>query len=163
MKPALLVLDPQNDFFESDNPNLAGFQASVPTINSAIAIFRERGWPVVFIQHTSKDKPAGSHAWEIYERFDHQPGDTRLSKTRHNAFWDTELDQLLKSHQVDFVLVSGYVAEYCVLSTLRGALERSYRGAILEGCIASLEERYTRFTLDISPHISLVELIEAAK
>jgi hypothetical protein len=29
MKPALLILDPQNDFFGDDNPNLAEFQTAV--------------------------------------------------------------------------------------------------------------------------------------
>jgi hypothetical protein len=33
MKPALLILDPQNDFFGDDNPNLSEFQAAV-TLNS---------------------------------------------------------------------------------------------------------------------------------
>ena len=59
---------------------------------------------------------------------------------------------------MDFVVVAGYIAEYCVLSTLRGALERGYRGAILYQAIASLDSRYTRFTVEISPHIALVDL-----
>ena len=56
MKPALLVVDPQNDFFESDNPNLVEFQRVLPTINSAISIFKKQGWLVIFIQHTSSKK-----------------------------------------------------------------------------------------------------------
>ena len=158
MKPVLLAVDPQNDFFQQDNPNLAKFQATIPIINSAIALFRERYWPVIFVQHVSRKKPVSSQAWAIYERFNSKPDDVRLSKTHPNAFWNTELDSLLKSYQVDFVVVTGYMAEQCVLSTLRGASERAYRGAILEKSIASLDNRYTQFTLEISPHISLDEL-----
>ncbi|MFO7539566.1 MAG: isochorismatase family protein, partial [Chloroflexota bacterium] len=60
-----------------------------------------------------------------------------------NAFWETELDALLQSDGVDFVVVSGYVAEFCVLSTGRGALERGYRSAILADGIAGMNGRYT--------------------
>jgi nicotinamidase-related amidase len=158
MKPALLILDPQNDFFGDDNPNLTEFQAAVPTINAAIALFRQRGWPVVFVQHSSASKPAGSYAWAIHEQFDCQPGDTRLSKRHYNAFWETELDALLQSDGVDFVAVSGYIAEFCVLSTVRGGLERGYRSAILADGIAGMNGRYTQFTLALSPRITLAEL-----
>ena len=157
MKPALLVLDPQNDFFEEDNPNLAAFRATIPVINSASAFFRERRWPVLFVQHISHDKPAGSHAWAIHAGFDCTAQDIQFSKTHPNAFWQTELDTLLKSRQVDFVVLAGYLAEQCVLATLRAALEHAYRGAILENSIASLDDRHTRFVLEISPHISLDE------
>jgi nicotinamidase-related amidase len=158
MKPALLILDPQNDFFGDDNPNLTEFQATVPTINAAIALFRQCGWPVVFVQHSSASKPAGSHAWAIHEQFDCGPDGTRLSKRHYNAFWETELDALLQSDGVDFVVVSGYVAEFCVLSTVRGALERGYRSAILADGIAGMNGRYTQFTLALSPRITLAEL-----
>jgi nicotinamidase-related amidase len=158
MKPALLILDPQNDFFGDDNPNLAEFQAAVPTINAAIALFRQRGWPVVFVQHSSSSKPAGSYAWAIHEQFDCRPDDTRLSKRHYNAFWETELDALLQSGRVDFVVVAGYVAEFCVLSTVRGALERGYRSAILADGIAGMNGRYTQFALELSPRITLAEL-----
>jgi len=158
MKTALLILDPQNDFFGDDNPNLAEFQMAVPTINAAIALFRQRRWPVVFVQHSSADKPAGSYAWAIHEQFDCRPDDIRLSKRHYNAFWETELDALLQSDGVDLVVVAGYVAEFCVLSTARGALERGYRSAILTEGIAWMNGRYTQFTLALSSRITLAEL-----
>jgi nicotinamidase-related amidase len=86
MKHALLVLDPQNDFFEEGNPNLGEFQATIPVVNRAMQLFHERGLPVIFMQHTSLKKPAGSHAWEIHPSFESQPEDIRLIKERENAF-----------------------------------------------------------------------------
>jgi len=68
------------------------------------------------------------------------------------------LDATLKEQQVDSVVITGYLSERCVLSTLQGALERSYNGVVLEGAIASLNNRFTQFTLEISPHISVDEV-----
>jgi nicotinamidase-related amidase len=158
MNPALLVLDPQNDFFAEDNPNLSAFQVTVPLINNACAIFRTHKWPVAFIQHTSQNKPSGSIAWQIHDGFESKPDDLRLSKAHYNAFWNTKLDSILKSLQIELVVICGYVAEYCVLSTLRGALERSYRAVLLKDAIASLDDRYTHFVMEISPTITLQEL-----
>jgi len=42
MPPVLVILDPQNDFFGSDNPNLTGFLETIPVINQAIDFFTNR-------------------------------------------------------------------------------------------------------------------------
>jgi nicotinamidase-related amidase len=140
MVPALLVLDPQNDFFCPENPNLAGFMKTVPIINAAIGFFRRRGWPVVFVQHTSKSKPRGSQGWQIYEGFELAPTDVYVLKTRQNAFLVSDLEANLASRQVDRILLSGYVAEYCVSSTFRAAEQLGYQVIALAGGVASLDK-----------------------
>lgn len=157
---ALLILDPQNDFFEEHNPNLSAFQATVPVINAAIAIFRDQHLPIIFVQHTSKRKPEGSDLWKIYPHFSHHPDDICLNKNHYSAFWQTDLETILKAKQIDSVIVCGYLSEFCVLSTLRAAMERGFEAAILEGSIASLDDHRTQFTLEISPKIRLEQLIE---
>jgi nicotinamidase-related amidase len=161
MKPVLLIIDPQNDFFSASNPNAGAFEATIPVINQAIALFRERGWSIVFVQHTSNRLPARSQPWLIDERFDCRPTDTRIFKTTGNAFWNTGLDSLLRSIRIDTVVISGYIAEQCVLSTLRGAEERGYQAVLLEGGIAGMDDRYTQFTMEISNRISAEGLLAA--
>lgn len=163
MNPALLVIDPQNDFFDSDNPNLVEFQRVLPTINSAIAFFKKQGWLIVFIQHTSSKKKPGTHAWEIYEGFNGVAESSKISKKYPNSFWRTKLYSLLKSAQVDFVVIAGFCSEHCVLSTLRGAYERGYKGVILRDGIASLDDKYTSFILNISKNFSLDEVLAMSK
>ena len=158
MNTALLILDTQNDFFAADNPNLAAFEAAVPLINAAIAHFRAANSGPIFVQHTAERKPAGSQPWAIYDRIDCRPIDVRFNKTTENAFWNTGLDALLRSQRVGRVIIAGFVSERCVLSTLRGAAERGYEAAVLEGGIAGFDDRYTQFTLEISPRVSLEAL-----
>jgi len=155
---ALLVLDPQNDFFGEDNANVKAFLATIPVINSGISYFRDVQWPVIFVQHTSKRKLEGSELWKIHPAFDFQEHDKYVNKTDNNAFWKTELEDILKSFKVKSLIVCGYLSEYCVLSTLRGAEERGFQAAILDGAIASLEDRFTQLTLEISPTVSLESL-----
>jgi nicotinamidase-related amidase len=158
MRPALLVLDPQNDFFKSDTPNLEQFQRVATNINLAIRRFRQESWPFIFILHTSSHKPEGSFAWGVYKEFDCRTEDAWLSKSHHNAFWETDLHTFLLSEQVTFVLVAGYLSEYCVLSTYRGALERGYAVAILADGIASTTPANTKFVLEITEVATLEQV-----
>jgi nicotinamidase-related amidase len=158
MKPTLLIIDPQNDFFAPDNPSIAEFRAAVATINDAISLFRENHWPIVFVQHSSRVKPMGSPQWAIYKGFDCHSEEARLYKTEPNAFWETELESLLKVCHIDLVVVAGFLAEQCVLSTYRGAIERGFHAAILEDAIASLNPEYSRFVREISQTVTMGDL-----
>jgi nicotinamidase-related amidase len=149
MKPALLVLDPQNDFFDDENPNLDGFNATIGVINSLVEESHRRGWPVVVIQQTGPQKPAGSPEWQIYPAFQFAPTDIFVQKTRQNAFWQTDLEKILHSKGVDVVFLAGYAAEFCVLTTFRAAGERGFSAWLIEGAAAAITPQYTPFVYDI--------------
>lgn len=93
MKSALLIVDPQNDFFGDDNPNLPEFQRVAVTINRAIAFFREYSLPIIFLQGTAPHKQAGTHLWEVHRGFDCRPDDIRVTTAYQNAFWNTNFSR----------------------------------------------------------------------
>jgi nicotinamidase-related amidase len=53
-----------------------------------------------------------------------------------NAFSNTRLEEVLKSHAVTDVAICGVVASICIDSTGRGAFERGYRVHVLADCIS---------------------------
>ncbi len=160
MKPLLLVVDVQNGFFGDDNPNLPAFYDAVEVINSAIALFRAQNLPIAFVQHISARKVPGTPAYALYDKLDYHPDDPKVSKRHHDAFWQTDLHDVLQQLQADYAVVVGFYAEFCVLSSYRGALARGYEAAILQGATASLDSQRTQFTLDICNTITFGELRE---
>jgi nicotinamidase-related amidase len=158
INPALVVVDPQNDCFAAGNPNIRQFQNSVLVINSAIGLFHRQGWPVVFMQHTSREKPLGSRQWAIHNSFDVRPGDVCLPKSHKDAFVDTHLDLLLAGRDVELVVIAGYMSEGAVLATYHAALRHDYRAAILRGGVASLDREAHRLLTATTRQISLEEL-----
>ncbi len=154
MPPALVILDAQNDFFGSDNPNLAGFLATIPVINRTIVYFHQHGWPVIFLQHTSAKKPEGSKQWEIYEQFVRAPEDIFLTKAKQDAFEGSLLQKTLEARKAAQFLLAGYLAEYCVLTTYRAARQIGYSVLILKGGTASLD--CSTSLSDIGPDIRLI-------
>jgi nicotinamidase-related amidase len=135
----LILLDPQNDFFDSDNPNLTGFSETIPVINQAIDFFHQQDWPVIFIQHSSVGKPENSKQWEVYDRFDRSPQDICITKGKQNAFEGSLLQNTLQARKATQLLLCGYVAEYCVLTTYQAATLLGYQTFILKGGTASLD------------------------
>jgi len=63
-----------------------------------------------------------------------------VQKSFSNAFWETELDSILKREGVDCVVISGFAAEYCVLFTYNGAVERGYNAFLLQNGIAGFSD-----------------------
>lgn len=136
MNIAFILLDPQCDFFGDDNPSLAAFKRTIPIINRVSKYCHEHSLPVVIIQHTSPKLPAHTPPWEIYPQILFRPEDRILRKHYQNAFWKSQLNQLLRGLHIDTLLIAGYMAEHCVLSTYRGAVERGFKPTLLADGIA---------------------------
>jgi nicotinamidase-related amidase len=139
MKPALLVIDVQKQFFKDDPDTEKSLNNAFQYIVPSIALFHEKKFPIVFVQHMEEDeglKP-GTEGFEMPEAFDVQPGDLRITKTYNNSFNKTDLHAQLKALEIDTLIVTGYCAEWCILSTLRGAWDLDYKAIVLLGGIAS--------------------------
>ncbi|CAM4407803.1 isochorismatase family protein [Paenibacillus phoenicis] len=129
MKPALLIIDMQQVFL--NHPRI---QSEIPGvceyINAVADLFREAGRPVVVVQ--DQDGGVGTPGYEVIPEVKILESDLRISKAWSNSFWKTNLEELLREHDTDFVVVCGFAAEYCVTFTFNGAVERGFGAAILQ-------------------------------
>jgi nicotinamidase-related amidase len=151
MKPALLVIDVQKAFFDI-NPTIAqSLDDAILYINAAIALFREKGLPVICIQHMEEEEDLvpGQEGFDLPEALKILPTDLHIHKTYGNAFNQTPLEEELRKLGLDTVIITGFCAEYCVLSTARGAEDLDLKAIVLRGSLAS----------GVPEHIKLVENI----
>jgi nicotinamidase-related amidase len=157
MKPALLVIDVQKQFFEEDAATADSLKGAVWHINQAVKLFRAKKLPVVYVQHIDEASGPlpGTPGFELPDSFDVQPEDIRISKTYNNAFNKTGLADKLKALDVDTLIITGYCAEWCILSTTRGAWDLDYKAILLQGSIASGSAEAVRFVEGVSDTISL--------
>jgi len=138
MKPALLVVDLQNEFFEEGSPALGSLRSAVEYVNAAIGLFRKLEAPVIVVRDV--DDPGrlpGNTRFEVHPSVEVRPEDAHVDKLHCNAFWKTDLEEKLRASGVDFVVITGFCAEYCVLGTFRGAQERGFAAAVLRNALAS--------------------------
>ncbi|MDR4306024.1 cysteine hydrolase [Chelatococcus sambhunathii] len=65
------------------------------------------------------------------------PGEPVIDKPGKGAFYQTDLELMLRNRGVDTLLVCGVTTEVCVNTTVREANDRGYRCVVLDDCCAS--------------------------
>jgi len=163
MKPALLVIDVQKEFYKDGPTTAQSLDSAIEYINAAIALFRERNLPVISIQHMDADEKLvlGVEGFELPDKLKILPTDLHIHKTHGNSFCKTSLAGELRKLDVDTVIITGFCAEYCVLSTARGAEDLDLTPIILRDAIASGSQENIKFVESISSLISYGALKKA--
>jgi len=156
MRPALLVIDVQKEFYKSSTQTAKSLSDAVEFINAAIELFRAKNLPIFCIQHMSEkeDFVPGKDGFELPDELKILPSDPHISKTYGNSFNKTSLQSDLNKLNIDTVIITGFCAEYCVLSTYRGAQDLDLTPIILRGSIASGSLENINFVESISEIIS---------
>lgn len=95
-----------------------------------------------FTPHRQSDfarhKSPGSPEAELMPELDVRPEDYRVgSKRSFDSFYGTQLEILLRSLDVDTLLIGGCNTNTCVLATVFGAYVRGFRVVVLSDCVAS--------------------------
>jgi len=156
MKPALLVIDVQKAFFAIDQATTQSLNNAIEYINAAIPLFREKGLPVICVQHMDEGEKLlpGEPGFDLPDELNILPSDLHIHKTYGNAFNKTPLADELRELGVDTVIITGFCAEYCVLSTCRGAEDLDLTPIILRDSLASSVADNIRFVESVNNIIS---------
>lgn len=138
-RAGLLVLDMQSYFLNiSSHAFIPSAAAILPNLQALLIAFATRGLPIVFTRHTNTPADAGLMArwWKDFLRPDSPmseivPGlDTTkgivIEKHQYDAFYLTDLEQVLHTKKVDQVLVTGVMTHLCCESTARSAFTRGF-------------------------------------
>ncbi len=156
MKPALLVIDVQKRFFEQSPTTARSLESAIEYINATIALFREKNLPVFCVQQVDQEDKLvpGEEGFDLPESLKILPTDVHIHKLYGNSFHKTPLASHLRDLGVDTVIVTGFCAEYCVLSTVRGAEDLDLEPIVLRGSLASGVPENIRFVESIGDVIS---------
>jgi nicotinamidase-related amidase len=151
------VIDIQNDFFNISQACADSLKSAIQYVNAAIALFRKKNLPVVAVQHKSveDDLVPGNPGFDIPEAVKLEPSDLRIVKTYGNSFNKTGLAERLKELGVDTIIITGFCAEECVLSTYKGAEDVDFKPIILKGAIAAVNLEHLKYVEEITDTATL--------
>jgi nicotinamidase-related amidase len=154
MKLGLMIIDMQKEFYTGRT--VSQMDSATEYINAVIPLFEARGLPVIWVQDVDEEGGVvpGKDCFEFIDSLQPGPEAIRIHKKYGNSFNKTDCDRILKENGIDTVVITGFCAEYCVLSTYRGAKDLDYFPVILKNGIASVEEANKEFVENISDVIS---------
>jgi len=164
---ALLVIDMQMFFLDPASPTyVCGGPAALPTVKRLTAAFRAAGRPVIFTRHVHHPNGCdlgimgwwwegkcleGSVESEIHPDLAPLPGEKVVFKHRYSAFFNTDLETVLRCLKIEDLVVSGIMTNLCCESTARDAYFRDYRVFIpADGTATITEELHLASLLNLA-------------
>lgn len=63
-----------------------------------------------------------------------------IRKKKHSVFFETELDQVLRDHEVETVYFAGLQTQICIMTSMADASFRGYRAVAIEECVVSTRD-----------------------
>ena len=124
---ALLVIDVQNGVVEGAHER----DAVVANVGTLVEQARDKGVPVVWVQHSSDGLAKGSDEWRIVPELTPDEAEPLVEKTYADSFEDTNLETVLSSLGVGRLVVAGAQTDECIRSTLHGAIVRGYDATLV--------------------------------
>ena len=155
-RPLALVLDLQELFTSAEGPlkNVAA-ASLIENVNGLLKTLREKRLPIVYSSYVLaddlsdagliKDNPlvkqgyfcAGSSWMEWDSRLHTWDSDIYISHNRPSAFWGGGLREILKSLDIDVLLLCGLSVNNAVSSTARDAFARDIPTVVIKDCTGS--------------------------
>jgi len=86
----------------------------------------------------------GTWDYELVDALAPQPGDLRVHKPRYSAFFNSQLDSILRARGIRTLVFVGIASNVCVESTLRDGFHLEYFGVMLDDATHHLGPDFIR-------------------
>ena len=155
---ALVVIDDQRDFLHPDGwyarsgVDISHMRRVIEPTRVLLAAARTATVPVVWTRHGYKDGSDGgpfmelrpflrdgglrqdTWGYELLDEFAVADGDWFVEKSRLSAFFNTNLELVLRALHAETVLITGVLTNQCVAATSKDAMFRDFRPIVVEEC-----------------------------
>ncbi|MCP4306864.1 MAG: cysteine hydrolase, partial [bacterium] len=139
---------------------------TIAPTNALIAAWRDLGRPVIFTRFQAGETPSLLWTWSnqihapvncckigfhrtypdiegereaiaVIDELDCRPEDPQIDKYWYGAMFPTNLKDLLLSHDVQGIIVTGTVTQICVEDTVRQAFHEGFKVIVAEDAVSS--------------------------
>ncbi|MEO0004642.1 MAG: isochorismatase family cysteine hydrolase [candidate division WOR-3 bacterium] len=155
-RSALLVIDMQKFFLDPSSPTFtSGGLAIVPNLKMLVKEFRQANRPVIYTCHVHHPEgiDAGIMKWwwqgmciegtpesRVIDEIAPLPNEKIVYKHRYSAFYNTDLETVLRCLKIEDLVITGIMTNMCCESTARDAYYRDYRVFFLADGTGTINE-----------------------
>jgi isochorismate hydrolase len=157
---ALLVVDMQKFFSQTtSHAFIPSIEAIVPNISNLINYYRAHNLLVIFTKHVNTPKNAGlmNKRWRDIIELNYTQSEiieeliildsVVIEKTQYDAFYNTNLEELLKNCKVNKLVITGVMTHLCCETTARSAFVRGFENYFVIDATATYNETFHMGTL----------------
>jgi len=161
LKPgdALLLVDIQNDFLPGGSLGVPNGNRVLAPINLAIRLFHDKGFPILATRDWHPEKHcsfksqggpwpvhcvAGTRGAQFSSALNFPEGILVISKATsekfdaYSGFQGTDLVQIIKKLEVKRLFIGGLATDYCVLNTVKDALNLGFQVILIKNAIQAV-------------------------
>lgn len=157
-RTALVLIDLQNDFLDpaghyaQSGIDIEHMRRVLEPTAELVAAARARDIPIVWTRHGFRDlrdagifarlRPflregglrQGTWGYELHASLDVRSEDWVVEKTRLSAFFDTNLEVVLRGLQAETLVIGGVLTNQCVAATSKDAMFRDLGAVVIPEC-----------------------------
>ena len=156
---ALLIIDMQNDFVLEDAPfRIKGALGIVDNVRAVLEEFRSKNFPIFHmarvqrrdgsdIEITRKESFTktpfaleGTKGAQIIDELKPKENEYRVKKIRMSAFFNTDLDSILRYLEIKNVVIIGVQTPNCIRTTAFDAVAYNYITYLVDDAVAGQSE-----------------------
>jgi ureidoacrylate peracid hydrolase len=155
---ALVLIDLQNDFlhdegwYSQSGIDISHMQRVIEPTRSLLEAARTASVPVIWTRHGFRDATdAGpffqlrpflrdgglrrdTWGFDVYDGLTPHEDDWLVEKNRLSAFFNTNLELILRGLRAETVLIGGVLTNQCVAATSKDAMFRDFKPIVVEEC-----------------------------
>lgn len=188
-KTALIVIDIQNDFcaqggyFDRTGADLSLVEPAVDNLCALVDEARTAGVMPIFVRshydeiYLSETQNArrrrvgwkmplcvqGTWGAEFY-RIAPAENEAIVTKHRYDAFFNTDLELILRSNNIRNIVFAGVATNVCVESAIRSAFFRDFEVVVVRDCCAARNVKAHEATLDnVRQHFGIVATLASIR
>jgi nicotinamidase-related amidase len=157
-RTALVLIDLQNDFLDpaghyaQSGVDIEHMRRVIEPTGELVAAARATEIPIIWTRHGFRDlrdagifarlRPflsegglrQGTWGYELHESLDVRPEDWLVEKNRLSAFFDTNLDVVVRGLGAENLLIGGVLTNQCVAATSKDAMFRDLGAVVIPEC-----------------------------
>ncbi len=157
-RTALVVIDPQNDFlhpegwYAASGIDIAHMRQTIEPTAALVAAARSRNISIIWTRHGFRDERdagvfmrlrpflkdgglrQGTWGYEVIDEVGPRDGDWFVEKNRLSAFYNTNLELILRSVNAETVLFAGVLTNQCVAASSKDANFRDFKPIVVSDC-----------------------------
>jgi nicotinamidase-related amidase len=172
-KRALIIIDMLQTYEHEDAEELReNVEAILPRLSDLVARAREHDAPVIYVNDSFGDW-RGDRASFLEQVADGPHSDLVkpllpdedalfITKARHSIFYETPLEYLLRSEEIESIVLTGQVTEQCVLYSALDAHIRHIPVVVPRDAVAHIHENLAEASLEMMERNMEAEVVDAA-